>query len=164
MPLLRNYFGLSFRASFNCCQKLQYSSSKVNGTSLGRALVNVTDLPQLSVRANGIKVVNEETLPWEFRRNVTWIDLAQNPFNCTCELLWFRRSVFWRTSDGCWCRFYGLCFKNGFRRIIIRLAVWVKEKEVYTMPKLNWTSHISLSVSVCLSVCLSGCTSVSTHH
>ena len=123
LPLLRNYFGLSFRASFNCCQKLQYSSSKVNGTSLGRALVNVTDLPQLSVRANGIKVVNEETLPWEFRRNVTWIDLAQNPFNCTCELLWFRRSVFWRTSDGCWCRFYGLCFKNGFRRIIIRLAV-----------------------------------------
>ena len=97
LPLLRNYFGLSFRASFNCCQKLQYSSSKVNGTSLGRALVNVTDLPQLSVRANGITVVNEETFPWEFRRNVTWIDLAQNPFNCTCELLWFRRSVFWRT-------------------------------------------------------------------
>ena len=86
--------------SFNYCQKLQFSASNVNSTSLGRALINVTKLHQLSVRANRITVVNENTLPWEFRRNLTFIDLAHNPFNCTCDLLWFRRSVSRRRLRG----------------------------------------------------------------
>ena len=65
----------------------------MNSDGLARALVNVTHLPWLNVQANSITVVNETTLPWEFRRQVTWLELSQNPFTCTCELLWFRRSV-----------------------------------------------------------------------
>ncbi|KAK7485922.1 hypothetical protein BaRGS_00022788, partial [Batillaria attramentaria] len=72
---------------------LTSSTSYLRLTSygLGRALLNVTNLEVLNVQANSITVVNETTFPWEFRKNVKEINLSQNPFTCTCDLLWFRK-------------------------------------------------------------------------
>ncbi|XP_070198249.1 toll-like receptor 3 isoform X4 [Littorina saxatilis] len=70
-------------------EKLMFTGTNLNAEVLGRALVNVTSLKRLNVQANSITVVNETVMPWEFRRNLQWLDISLNPFTCTCELLWF---------------------------------------------------------------------------
>nr|KAG5698857.1 hypothetical protein BaRGS_019709 [Batillaria attramentaria] len=70
---------------------LIFAGNSLTSYGLGRALLNVTNLEVLNVQANSITVVNETTFPWEFRKNVKEINLSQNPFTCTCDLLWFRK-------------------------------------------------------------------------
>ncbi|XP_076467531.1 toll-like receptor 2 type-2 [Babylonia areolata] len=74
-------------------ETLVYTGANINSYGLGRALENVTSLVRLNVQANGITEVNETTLPAPFRYHVQWIDLSQNPFSCTCRMLWFRNWV-----------------------------------------------------------------------
>ncbi|KAK7097590.1 hypothetical protein V1264_004541 [Littorina saxatilis] len=69
---------------------LVFTGNNLVSSTLGRALANVTTLTSLEVNSNRITVVNENTLPWEFRRTVKWLDMSKNPFSCTCDLMWFR--------------------------------------------------------------------------
>ncbi|XP_067656897.1 toll-like receptor 13 [Haliotis asinina] len=51
---------------------------------------NVTSIKKISFDGCNIKTIKEDTFPLEFRLSVREINLSNNPFTCTCELLWFR--------------------------------------------------------------------------
>ncbi|XP_046574984.1 toll-like receptor 13 [Haliotis rubra] len=51
---------------------------------------NVTNIKHIFFDGCNIKTINESSLPLEFRLSVKEIDLANNPFVCTCDLLWFK--------------------------------------------------------------------------
>ncbi|XP_076447006.1 uncharacterized protein LOC143284224 isoform X2 [Babylonia areolata] len=72
-------------------KRLYLQSNGLSSSSLGRALRNVTSLRYLSVTDNAITLVNESTLPWPLRQNLTYLDLSHNPFSCVCDLRWFQR-------------------------------------------------------------------------
>ncbi|KAL3848386.1 hypothetical protein ACJMK2_019246 [Sinanodonta woodiana] len=52
---------------------------------------NVSKLVKLIMSNNKIKVIKEGHFPSSFIDNLTTLDLSGNPFDCSCENLWFRR-------------------------------------------------------------------------
>ncbi|XP_046574857.1 toll-like receptor 13 [Haliotis rubra] len=52
--------------------------------------VNATSIKKIAFDGCNIKMIKEDTFPLEFRLSVHEINLSNNPFTCTCELLWFR--------------------------------------------------------------------------
>nr|UFQ90036.1 toll-like receptor 2 [Haliotis discus hannai] len=66
----------------------------LNGNFLSKwksdVFANVTSIKKISFDGCNIKMIKEETFPLEFRLSVREINLSNNPFTCTCELLWFR--------------------------------------------------------------------------
>ncbi|KAL3848378.1 hypothetical protein ACJMK2_019238 [Sinanodonta woodiana] len=52
---------------------------------------NVTQLRKLILNHNKINVIKEGHLPSSFIKHLTTLDLSGNPFDCSCENLWFRK-------------------------------------------------------------------------
>ncbi|KAL3848382.1 hypothetical protein ACJMK2_019242 [Sinanodonta woodiana] len=52
---------------------------------------NVTQLRTLILNNNKINVIKEGHLPSSFIKHLTTLDLSGNPFDCSCENLWFRK-------------------------------------------------------------------------
>ncbi|XP_041348353.1 toll-like receptor 2 [Gigantopelta aegis] len=51
---------------------------------------NVTHLDYLNLDGNRISIINETSFPFEMRSRIKHINLGNNDFLCTCDLLWFR--------------------------------------------------------------------------
>ncbi|XP_046371581.2 toll-like receptor 2 [Haliotis rufescens] len=49
---------------------------------------NMTKLKKLYLSSNQITTLEENILPLELRKNITDIELARNPFSCTCTINW----------------------------------------------------------------------------
>jgi toll-like receptor 13 len=64
----------------------------------GNAIANVPDgcfdsmkrLADLNLSGNKITVISEETFSSELLHQLQTLDLAHNPYVCTCDLMWFR--------------------------------------------------------------------------
>ncbi|KAL3848383.1 hypothetical protein ACJMK2_019243 [Sinanodonta woodiana] len=54
---------------------------------------NVTQLRTLILANNKINVIKEGHLPSSFIQNLSTLDLSSNPFDCSCENLWFRKWI-----------------------------------------------------------------------
>ncbi|KAK3575873.1 hypothetical protein CHS0354_006497 [Potamilus streckersoni] len=52
---------------------------------------NVSNLRTLLMANNKIKVIKKEHFPSALMKNLTKLDLSDNPFDCSCENLWLRK-------------------------------------------------------------------------
>nr|QCR63937.1 Toll7 [Sinohyriopsis cumingii] len=52
---------------------------------------NVSKLSKLLMAGNKIQVIKEGYLPSSLMEHLTTLDLSENPFDCSCENLWFRK-------------------------------------------------------------------------
>ncbi|XP_021360289.1 toll-like receptor 13 isoform X2 [Mizuhopecten yessoensis] len=50
---------------------------------------NVTSIRELFLEGNNIKLVNKTSFPSSFLQSLTKFSFSDNPFSCTCELVWF---------------------------------------------------------------------------
>ncbi|XP_041357510.1 toll-like receptor 3 [Gigantopelta aegis] len=50
---------------------------------------SMTSLTELYLMGNKIGNIKEDSFPVDIRQRLKQINLAQNPFGCTCDLLWF---------------------------------------------------------------------------
>ncbi|XP_041356656.1 toll-like receptor 6 [Gigantopelta aegis] len=50
---------------------------------------SMTSLAELYLMGNKIGNIKEDSFPIEIRQHLKHINLAENPFTCTCDLLWF---------------------------------------------------------------------------
>ncbi|CAC5402886.1 TLR13 [Mytilus coruscus] len=65
-----------------------------NGTEV---FGSISSLKTLRLNFNYINVFNDTSFPESLMANLTSIDLAGNPFFCSCKNLWFRKWIhFWR--------------------------------------------------------------------
>ncbi|XP_070188971.1 toll-like receptor 1 [Littorina saxatilis] len=71
--------------------KLAYQGNVLTATSLQAALHNVSSIEVLNIQGNRLTTVTQSTFPSLFLQHVKEIDLSNNRFACTCELLWFRK-------------------------------------------------------------------------
>ena len=61
-------------------------------TDLPDAIVDgLANLTEFDVNANRISVVRETTFSAAVRQRLNCLDLSENPFLCSCDLLWFQR-------------------------------------------------------------------------
>lgn len=61
--------------------------------NLDGAFINISTLTHLSIQDNWINIPTKESFPDELMSNLKNINLADNPFQCTCELLWFKTFI-----------------------------------------------------------------------
>ena len=62
-------------------------------SNLDEAFQEAHNLESLALQANSIKLIGPTTFPKNVRKTIQNITLADNPFECTCDLLWFRTSI-----------------------------------------------------------------------
>ncbi|XP_067657189.1 toll-like receptor 13 [Haliotis asinina] len=70
-------------------ENVSFSGNMLTGWSKD-VFANVTNIKHIFFDGCNIKTINESSLPLEFRLSIKEIDLANNPFVCTCDLLWFK--------------------------------------------------------------------------
>ena len=62
-------------------------------SNLDRAFEGARNLKSLALQGNAIKLIGPTTFPNNVRETLNNVTLADNPFECTCDLLWFRSSI-----------------------------------------------------------------------
>ncbi|XP_071180910.1 toll-like receptor 6 [Mytilus edulis] len=76
--------------------KLRYldlSQNHIKTWKGNTAFQNVSSIEVLRLDMNYITVFKESLFPPDLRRNLKSIYLANNPFSCTCKLLWLRKWI-----------------------------------------------------------------------
>ena len=70
--------------------KLVLNNNNIYTWDAANPFHKMTSLTYLGLYHNAIKYINKTSFPKEFLATVKRIDLSQNPFYCTCDLMWFR--------------------------------------------------------------------------
>ena len=69
-------------------QKLDFTGCKISGWHED-TFSNTTHITVLSFRNNLIPIVNQSSFPQELLESINHLDLSNNPFECTCNFIWF---------------------------------------------------------------------------
>lgn len=70
-------------------QELELSENNIASWD-PQAFKNLRKLKKLLLDDNIIKLITETSIPPSILNNHEYLNIAQNPFSCTCDLMWFR--------------------------------------------------------------------------